>query len=65
VSDSTNYLVQVARDAHFTENLYERHSSYNKLTISQSFGAGVFYWRVAALSGGKPQKFSNIRTFSR
>ncbi len=62
---ATSYLIQVARDINFTDNLYERHSSYNKLTINQSFGAGVFYWRVAALSGGKPQKFSNVRTFSR
>ena len=62
---ATSYLVQVARDINFTDNLYVRHSSYSKLTINQSFGAGVFYWRVAVLSGGKPQKFSNIRTFSR
>lgn len=62
---ATSYFIQVARDINFTDNLYERHSSYNKLTINQSFGAGVFYWRVAALSGGKPQKFSNVRTFSR
>jgi hypothetical protein len=62
---ATSYLIQVARDINFTDNLYERHSSYNKLTINQSFGAGVFYWRVAGLSGGKPQKFSNVRTFSR
>ncbi|MDI1300070.1 FecR domain-containing protein [Methylotenera sp.] len=65
VPTATNYLVQVARDVNFTDNLYERHSSYNKLTINQSFGAGMFYWRVATLSAGKPQKFSNIRTFSR
>jgi len=65
VPAATSYLIQVARDINFTDNLYERHSSYNKLTINQSFGAGMFYWRVAALSGGKPQKFSNIRTFSR
>lgn len=65
VPAATSYLIQVARDVNFTDNLYERHSSYNKLTINQSFGAGVFYWRVTALSVGKPQKFSNIRTFSR
>jgi hypothetical protein len=65
VPAATSYLVQVARDSKFTDNLYERHSSYNKLTINQSFGAGVFYWRVATLLGGKPQKFSNFRTFSR
>jgi hypothetical protein len=65
VPSATSYLIQVARDINFTDNLYERHSSYNKLTINQSFGAGLFYWRVAASSVGKPQKFSNIRTFSR
>lgn len=65
VPAATSYLIQISRDIKFTDKLYERHSSYSKLTINQSFGAGVFYWRVAALSGGKPQKFSNIRTFSR
>lgn len=65
VPKATSYLIQIARDVNFADHLYERHSSYSKLTINQSFGAGVFYWRVAALSGGKPQKFSNTRTFSR
>jgi hypothetical protein len=65
VPSATSYLIQVARDINFTDILYERHSSYNKLTINQSFGAGEFYWRVAVLSNGKSKKFSNVRKFTR
>ena len=62
---STAYLVQIARDEKFTDVVFERQASFNKLTINHSFGTGEFYWRVAAISGGKSHKFSKIRKFSR
>lgn len=63
--NANNYIVQIARDKDFANIVYERHASFNKLTINQSFGAGEFYWRVAVLIHGKPQKFSKMRKFSR
>lgn len=62
---ATNYIIQIARDAGFTNILFERHASFNMLTINQSFGAGEYYWRVAVLLNGIPQKFSNTRKFTR
>jgi hypothetical protein len=62
---ATSYIIQIARDVAFSDKVFERHASYSRLTINQSFGAGVYYWRVAVLLNGKPQKFSNIRKFTR
>jgi hypothetical protein len=62
---ATSYIIQIARDIDVTDKVFERHASYSKLTINQSFGAGEYYWRVAVLSNGKPQKFSNTRKFTR
>lgn len=62
---ATSYIIQIARDIDFEDKVFERNASYSKLTINQSFGAGEYYWRVAVLSNGKPQKFSNIRKFTR
>jgi hypothetical protein len=62
---ATSYIIQIARDINFADKVFERHASFSKLTINQSFGAGEYYWRVAALSNGKLQKFSNIRKFTR
>lgn len=62
---ATSYIIQIARDIDFADIVFERHASNCKLTTNQSFGAGEFYWRVAVLSNGKPQKFSNIRKFTR
>jgi hypothetical protein len=62
---ATSYIIQIARDIDFSDKVFERHASYSKLTINQSFGAGEYYWRVAVLSNGKPQKFSNTRKFTR
>jgi hypothetical protein len=65
ISAANSYAVQIARDTHFVDIVFERRVSFNKLTINQSFGAGEFYWRVAVLSDGKPQRFSEVRKFSR
>lgn len=65
IATATSYIIQIARDVDFADIVFERHATYSKLTTNQSFGAGVFYWRVAVLSSGKPQKFSNIRKFTR
>ena len=62
---ATSYIIQIARDIDFADIVFERHASYSKLTTNQSFGAGAYYWRVAVLLNGKPQKFSNIRKFTR
>ncbi|MDP2072116.1 FecR domain-containing protein [Methylotenera sp.] len=62
---ANSYTVQIARDTHFVDIVFERRVSFDKLTINQSFGAGEFYWRVAVLSDGKPQRFSEVRKFSR
>ncbi|MDP3140909.1 MAG: FecR domain-containing protein [Methylotenera sp.] len=62
---ANSYTVQIARDIHFVNIVFERRVSFDKLTINQSFGAGQYYWRVAVLSDGKPQKFSEVRKFSR
>lgn len=62
---ANSYTVQIARDSHFVDIVFERRVSFDKLTINQSFGAGEFYWRVVVLSDGKPQKFSEVRKFSR
>ncbi len=65
IPSANNYIIQIARDMDFANIIFERHASYNTLTINQSFGAGEYYWRVAVLLNGKPQKFSNIRKFTR
>ncbi|MDP1521888.1 MAG: FecR domain-containing protein [Methylotenera sp.] len=65
ISAANSYVVQIARDTHFVDIVFERRVSFDKLTINQSFGAGEFYWRVAVLSDGKPQRFSEVRKFSR
>ena len=62
---ANSYLVQIARDVNFENKIFERIASFNQLTITNSFGAGQFYWRVAVLNAGKPQKFSNYRKFTR
>jgi len=62
---ANSYIIQIARDIDFADIVFERHASNSKLTINQSFGAGEYYWRAAVLSNGKPQKFSNIRKFTR
>ena len=62
---ANSYLVQIARDVNFENKIFERIASFNQLTITNSFGAGQFYWRVPVLNAGKPQKFSNYRKFTR
>lgn len=62
---ANNYLVQIARDVNFEKKIFELVTSSNQLTLKNSFGAGQFYWRVAVLNAGKPQKFSNYRKFMR
>jgi len=63
--EATGYIIQIARDVEFADVVFERKASFSKLTINQSFGAGEYYWRVTVFSNGKPQKFSNIRKFTR
>jgi len=63
--NASRYIVQIARDADFVNMVFERHASFNRLSIIHSFGSGEYYWRVAVLSDGKPQKFSQVRKFSR
>ena len=60
---ANSYLVQIAREINFENKIFERIASFNQLT--NSFGASQFYWRVAVLNAGKPQKFSNYRKFTR
>lgn len=62
---ANSYTVQIARDTHFVDILFERSVTLPKLTINQSFGAGDFYWRVVVLSNGRPARFSEVRKFSR
>ncbi|MDP1767143.1 MAG: FecR domain-containing protein [Methylotenera sp.] len=62
---ANSYLVQIARDTHFVDIVFEQRVSLDNLTIYQSFGAGEFYWRAAVLSDGNPQRFSEVRKFSR
>ena len=65
VPQAHSYFVQIARDVSFENKIFERVASFNQLTINHSFGSGQFYWRVAVLSAGKPQKFSGYRKFTR
>ena len=65
IPGAMSYVVQIARDAKFESKVFERHASFNRLTVNQSFGTGEYYWRVAELKNGKPQKFSNVRKFTR
>jgi hypothetical protein len=65
VPEASSYFVQIARDVNFENKIFERVASFNQLTINHSFGSGQFYWRVAVLSAGKPQKFSSYRKFTR
>jgi hypothetical protein len=62
---ANNYIVQIVRDVNFENKIFELVTSSNQLTLNNSFGAGQFYWRVAVLNAGKPQKFSNYRMFKR
>lgn len=43
--DATSYMVQIARDVEFADKVFERHASFSRLTINQSFGSGVYYWK--------------------
>ena len=62
---ANNYVVQIVRDVNFENKIFEIVTSSNQLTLNNSFGAGQFYWRVAVLNAGEPQKFSNYRMFKR
>jgi hypothetical protein len=62
---ANRYIVQIARDVDFVNMVFERYASFNRLSIMQSFGSGEYYWRVAVISEGKPQKFSKVRKFTR
>ncbi|HPH04851.1 MAG TPA: FecR domain-containing protein [Methylotenera sp.] len=59
------YLLQVSRDIDFKDVVFEQLATHNQLSIKQSFGSGQYYWRVAAISNGKPQVFSEVRKFIR
>jgi hypothetical protein len=63
--NASRYVVQIARDINFTDVVLERHATFNRLSIMQSFGSGQFYWRVGVLSQRKAQNFSEVRKFSR
>lgn len=65
VSGANSYLLQIARDSNFEDILYELQSFESRLSFKHSFGRGEYFWRVAVISEGKPQKFSNVRSFSR
>ena len=60
-----NYLVQFSRDEHFDNIIFEFTTATNQLTIDHSFGAGQYFWRVAVLHAGEPQKYSHHRMFNR
>ena len=63
--NTQQYLLQISRDAAFKDVVFEQSTTNNLVSIKQSFGSGQYYWRVAAISNGKPQVISEIRKFSR
>lgn len=65
VAEANGYIIQIARDINFEDQLIERHASMSRLTLNQSFGSGEYYWRVGVLSQGQIQKFSEVRKFTR
>lgn len=65
LAGANSYIIQIARDINFEDQLIERHASISRLTLNQSFGSGEYYWRVGVLSQGQIQKFSEVRKFTR
>lgn len=64
-SDAQQYMLQISRDIDFKDVVFEQSTLVNQLVIRQSFGRGQYFWRVAAISQGKPQMFSEVRKFTR
>ena len=65
ISLANGYIIQIARDVNFKDMIFEYHVATSQLTLNQSFGAGVYYWRVGMLSNGVPLKYSIVRKFMR
>ncbi len=65
VPDATSYLVQIARDADFTQPLFEFVTTDNQVASNYAFASGEYHWQVIALSNNMPLKVTTSRKFLR
>jgi serine/threonine protein kinase len=63
ITDADSYHFEISKDAQFTKIIESQDSKNNQLTISKSFSAGKFYWRLRSEKGTAKSKWSETYTF--
>jgi hypothetical protein len=63
IPNADSYHFEISKDAKFTKIIESQDSKNNQLTISRSFPAGKFYWRLRSEKGPAKSKWSDTYTF--
>lgn len=64
VDGAEDYLVQLANDSDFTQGSIQDRTPIERFVAGRGLEPGTYYWRVAAVAGGKTGSYSEVSTFT-